>query len=130
MLQTDAEDLLSLRVPAEIDVIPVVRAGRATPQPLPPRMLFEGAVSGVGETTDWSAAAQLARRAQVILAGGLNPSNVAAAIARVQPFGVDVSSGVERAPGLKDPELIHEFVASARSANVGTGTVGSRALVE
>lgn len=130
MLQTDAEDLVSLRVPSEIEVIPVVRAGRATPEPLPSRMLFEGAVSGSGETTDWSAAAQLARRTQLILAGGLNASNVASAITRVRPSGVDVSSGVERAPGLKDPELIHEFVTTARAANVGTGTVGSRALVE
>jgi phosphoribosylanthranilate isomerase len=130
-LQADAEDLAALRVPSELALIPVVRAGRAAPEPLPRRMLFEGPVSGAGETADWSAAAALAPHSQLILAGGLNSSNVANAIARVRPFGVDVSSGVECAPGLKDSALIHDFVRAARSAaDVGTRHGGSRALVE
>jgi phosphoribosylanthranilate isomerase len=57
---------------------------------------------GTGRTVDWTAAAALAARRRVLLAGGLTPENVAAAVARVRPFGIDVSSGVERSPGVKD----------------------------
>ena len=57
---------------------------------------------GTGRTIDWSAAAAVAARRPVFLSGGLTPSNVADAIARVRPYGVDVSSGVETAPGIKD----------------------------
>ena len=73
-------------------------------------------VSGSGQTTDWDAAAELALRAQVILAGGLNPMNVGNAVRRVRPFGVDVSSGVEEAPGIKNSGMIEQFVAAARFA--------------
>lgn len=119
VLQTDIEDLASLRVPEGLHVVPVVRAGRELPSELPARGLFEGPVSGTGMTTDWSAAAQLAARTQVILAGGLQPANVAEAIAAARPFGVDVSSGVEAEPGLKDPARIYEFVRKARDAGNG-----------
>ena len=57
---------------------------------------------GTGRTIDWDLAAAVARRRRILLAGGLNPDNVAAAVERVRPFGIDVSSGVERAPGVKD----------------------------
>jgi phosphoribosylanthranilate isomerase len=119
VLQTDIEDFASLRIPNGLAVTPVMRAGRELPQELPTRMLFEGPVSGTGTTTDWSAAARLASRTQLILAGGLKPTNVAAAIAAARPFGVDVSSGVEAEPGLKDPAKIHEFVRNARAAANG-----------
>jgi len=119
VLQTDIEDLASLRIPNGLAVTPVIRAGRELPRELPSRMLFEGPVSGTGITTDWSAAAQLASRTQLILAGGLKPANVAAAIAAARPFGVDVSSGVEAEPGVKDPARIHEFVRNARAADNG-----------
>jgi len=78
--------------------------------------LFEGPVSGSGRTTDWDAAGDLARRLDVILAGGLNSGNVGAAIRHVRPFGVDVSSGVEDQPGIKNTEMIEQFVAAARMA--------------
>ncbi len=79
-------------------------------------MLFEGPVSGSGQTTDWEAAADLARRCELILAGGLNPLNVGVAVRHVRPFGVDVSSGVEEQPGVKSAEKIEQFVAAARVA--------------
>lgn len=70
---------------------------------------------GQGVQVDWESAAVLANSRPLMLAGGLNPENVARAIAIVRPIGVDVSSGVERA-GVKDPERIHAFIAAARSA--------------
>jgi phosphoribosylanthranilate isomerase len=118
VLQTDAEDLPTLQVPVGLTVMPVVRAAGPT-SARHPRMLFEGPVSGVGATSDWRTAAQLARTTQLVLAGGLNATNVADAIAAVRPFGVDVSSGVETAPGVKDPTRIHEFVRRARAAANG-----------
>jgi len=114
VLQTDYEDLAGLNLPADLQVLPVVRTGKALPNPLSRRLLFEGPVSGTGETADWVRAAELAARTQLILAGGLNPDNVADAIAKVKPFGVDVSSGVESSPGVKDIKMISEFVRAAR----------------
>ena len=57
---------------------------------------------GTGRTIDWTAAARLAAQRKILLAGGLTPENVAEAVAQVRPFGIDVSSGVERSPGIKD----------------------------
>src|SRR5712672_3563599 len=118
--QTDVEDLRELKIPAHIKVLPVVRFGRKTPNPLPARMLFEGPSSGIGELADWGRAAELARQTEIILAGGLSAQNVAnrlnclGHILRGQAAGVDVSSGVEEVPGVKDPAKIHEFVRTAR----------------
>jgi phosphoribosylanthranilate isomerase len=118
LLQSDAEDLAQLRLPAALETLAVVREGGALPLPLPGRILFEGPASGRGAVSDWSAAAALARRTQLVLAGGLNALNVGAAIAQVRPFGVDVSSGVEERPGLKSPAAIMSFVAAVRGARV------------
>jgi phosphoribosylanthranilate isomerase len=85
---------------------------------LPPRLLFEGTQSGTGRASDWDEARALARATQLVLAGGLHSGNVAAAIVRVRPFGVDVSSGVERTRGRKDPAMIKEFVARVRALEV------------
>jgi phosphoribosylanthranilate isomerase len=71
---------------------------------------------GTGVTADWPAAATLARARRLLLAGGLNPDNVAAAMARVQPYGIDVSSGVERSPGVKDHDKLAALFAAVRSA--------------
>ena len=71
---------------------------------------------GTGNTVDWTRAAAAARSRRVVLAGGLTPENVADAIATVRPCGVDVSSGVEDAPGVKNPDKVARFLARARSA--------------
>lgn len=117
VLQTDSVDLRSLQLPRQLDLLPVLRNAQDGVD-LPARLLFEGLASGTGMPCDWSAAQQVARRTQLVLAGGLNPNNVASAIAQVQPFGVDVSTGVETRPGVKSPAHIALFVAAARASSV------------
>ena len=116
MLQTDIEDYAALKIPRRVLRLPVVRANHAARADYPLRLLFEGARSGSGELSDWQQAAALAARAKLIRAGGLNPGNVAAAIATVRPYGVDTSRGVESRPGVKNPASIGEFVQAARAA--------------
>lgn len=70
---------------------------------------------GTGRVADWSAAAQMARKRRVLLAGGLNPDNVNDAVAQVRPFGIDVSSGVESSPGIKDRNRMAAFFKAVRS---------------
>jgi phosphoribosylanthranilate isomerase len=69
----------------------------------------KGQVGGTGETCDWDLARQAHKYGPIILAGGLNPANVARAIALAQPQAVDVASGVEAKPGKKDPEKLRAF---------------------
>jgi len=77
----------------------------------------EKAPGGTGKTFDWSLADNLpeAARRKLVLAGGLSPDNIEAAVTTVRPFGVDVCSGVERSPGVKDPEKIETFIQGARN---------------
>jgi phosphoribosylanthranilate isomerase len=70
---------------------------------------------GTGRTIDWRRAASAARTRRIVLAGGLTPDNVADAVETVRPFGVDVSSGVEDAPGVKNQDKVARFLVSARS---------------
>lgn len=85
-----------------------------------PIMLIDAAVKGVyggsGVTADWAAATELAKKYPLLLAGGLTPENVADAVRQVQPWGVDVASGVESAPGEKDAEKMSAFVKAVRVA--------------
>jgi phosphoribosylanthranilate isomerase len=76
-----------------------------------------GQFGGTGQRADWALAARLSARQRVILAGGLTPANVAAAVRQVRPYGVDVASGVEAAPGRKDPERVAQFIRAAREAS-------------
>jgi phosphoribosylanthranilate isomerase len=76
-----------------------------------------GAGGESGTPADWQRVARLAEKHPVMLAGGLRPDNVAAAIAQVGPFAVDVSSGVETTPGRKDAARIRDFVVEARRAS-------------
>jgi phosphoribosylanthranilate isomerase len=76
---------------------------------------------GTGEVFDWRRIPAPAR-ARIVLAGGLNPDNVAAAIAQVRPCAVDVSGGVEAAPGVKDAARIAAFMAAVRAADATTAT--------
>jgi phosphoribosylanthranilate isomerase len=76
---------------------------------------------GTGVPVDWTLAANVARRRRLVLAGGLTPDNVAAAIQAVRPYGIDVSSGVEASPGVKDFNKVARFIANARSAFASAG---------
>ena len=69
---------------------------------------------GTGITADWAAAAVLARQRPIVLAGGITPENVGDAVLTVQPFGIDVSSGVEDAPGIKNPEKLRALFEALR----------------
>jgi phosphoribosylanthranilate isomerase len=124
-VQTDANDFDALTVPVQCERLPVYRSGDAPREPSSARFLYEGARSGAGERADWTEAARLATHGALVLAGGLDVHNVAEAVRTVRPFGVDVSSGVERARGEKDPPLIREFVKTARAVHAALATQAS-----
>jgi phosphoribosylanthranilate isomerase len=121
-----AQDCLRYGVPylkamamadAEADLAPCMRAhARAL------GFLLDGHASGEqggsGKTFDWSRATALFDR-PLLLAGGLTAANVGVAIRTVRPYAVDVSSGVESAPGIKDAHRMHAFVAAVRRADRG-----------
>lgn len=79
-------------------------------------ILLDAPAPGAGQVFDWSLAENAPRDYRVIMAGGLTPENVSVAIRKVQPWGVDVSTGVELSPGKKDPTLIKRFVDAARNS--------------
>jgi phosphoribosylanthranilate isomerase len=79
-------------------------------------ILLDAPSPGSGKVFDWSLAGDAPDSVRLILAGGLTPDNVAAAVEEVQPWGVDVSSGVEREPGKKDALAVKRFIESARAA--------------
>jgi phosphoribosylanthranilate isomerase len=78
----------------------------------------DGVPGGTGETLDWELVRDARLDAPVILSGGLTPGNVADAIAATRPFAVDVASGTELAPGVKDPQKLEAFAAAVRGAEV------------
>lgn len=78
-------------------------------------VMLDAPTPGGGVPFDWEVVGDLAAQHRVLLAGGLTPDNVGEAIRRVRPWGVDVASGVESGPGLKDPAAVARFVVAARS---------------
>jgi phosphoribosylanthranilate isomerase len=97
-----------------------VEAALSTDWPLSTTLLLDAADrarrGGTGQRVDWEGAARVARQRPVVLAGGLTPENVEAAIEQVAPLGVDVSSGVEDAPGVKNADKVATFLMRARRA--------------
>ena len=83
-----------------------------------------GSYGGTGRVADWSSAARLAKRYPLFLAGGLKPENVAEAVRQVNPWGVDVASGVESSPGKKDLSKMNAFVQAVHS--IRSNEVGSQ----
>jgi phosphoribosylanthranilate isomerase len=79
-------------------------------------VLLDSPTPGSGATFDWSQVADLPQRRRVVLAGGLNAANVAEAVERVRPWGVDVVSGVEASAGRKDPDALAAFIETAKDA--------------
>jgi phosphoribosylanthranilate isomerase len=78
----------------------------------------KGAYGGTGVTADWNKVAELAKQYSLLLAGGLTPENVGDAVRHVNPWGVDVASGVEASAGQKDPSKMRAFVQAVRSAKI------------
>lgn len=89
-------------------------------------VMIDGAEPGSGEVFDWGLAEDAPTAGhRVVLAGGLRPDNVGDAIERVQPWGVDVATGVEWAPGAKDAVKLRTFIANAKAASAEPGLPGS-----
>lgn len=118
-VQADAvawrEQLSGLRLPSWCSPLPVFRNQMPDKSSLGP-CLFESNHSGQGARANWELAASASRQRTLILAGGLNLANVGEAIRRVNPRGIDVSSGVEIAPGKKCPVMIKEFIDAVKYA--------------
>lgn len=90
-------------------------------------VMIDGAEPGSGEVFDWRLAEGAPTAGhRVLLAGGLHPANVVDAIERVRPWGVDVATGVERAPGYKDAVKMREFIANAKAAGARVRAAGDR----
>lgn len=79
-------------------------------------VMLDAETPGSGQVFDWALADAVPKGVPVLLAGGLTPDNVAAAIDQVQPWGVDVATGVESSPGHKDPRLLRAFIRAAKEA--------------
>jgi phosphoribosylanthranilate isomerase len=120
LLQAEPSDALQRALDGRVRLLPVLHDDPDLLSRLPveaPLVLLEAeGRGGRGIPPDHARAAAAARRVRLVLAGGLTPENVGAAIAAVRPFAVDVSSGVESAPGVKDPHRIAAFIAAVRRA--------------
>lgn len=93
-------------------------------------LLVDGDTPGSGKVFDWRLAEGVADPTRLIVSGGLRPDNVADAVAHLHPAWVDVSSGVESAPGRKDPLLVRDFVVNARQAGTEVARIHEEANPE
>ena len=120
LVQAEPSDDLERALDGRARLLPVLHDGPDLLTHLPvgaATVLLEAeGRGGRGVSPDRARAAALARRVRLVLAGGLTPENVGAAIAAVRPYAVDVSSGVESSPGVKDPRRIAAFIAAVRRA--------------
>ena len=119
MAQVHSDALLEIQGVA----IPIVRAVHLAGDGIEPNVSDELVLldahdpvqhGGTGKTIDWQRASIIARRRRIFLAGGLTPANVQQAIAEVRPYAVDVASGVESAPGIKDHKMLRAFIDAAK----------------
>lgn len=121
-LHGDEDEAMAAGIPLPVIKAVSARGGTFADRPWPERvMLLVDADDpirrgGTGVTADWAVAAALARTRRVLLAGGLGPDNVAEAIERVRPFGIDVSSGIEVSPGVKDRTRLAALFEAIRVA--------------
>ena len=113
-IQGEADDVLLHQSENRPLLLPVFRDNQPIKNKYPTRILFEGPNSGSSEIANWKKASEIAGKTEVILAGGLDLTNVEKAIRIVSPWGVDISSGVESAPGIKDPKKIRDFINCVR----------------
>ncbi len=107
----------ALRPPDQAGMLELLQ--KYPPRFEPPAYLIDsyrlGQFGGTGQTANWSLAASLSLHSPLLLAGGLTPENVAQAVRQVRPWGVDVASGVESAPGRKDPIKLQRFLSAAKT---------------
>lgn len=117
MLQVDVGELGALELPRTLQVLPVAST-RAPPPEAPPRqLLLERPPTDDGAGWDEAGIRALARRTRLVLAGGLDAGNVGRLVRTLVPWGVDVSRGVEIAPGIKGHDLIRRFAQAARTTH-------------
>jgi phosphoribosylanthranilate isomerase len=115
MLQVDVGELDSLALPETLQVLPVASTRNASSGALPRRLLLERPPADDDAGWDEDGIRALSRRTRLVLAGGLDAGNVGPLVRRLVPWGVDVSRGVEVAPGIKGQDLIRRFVRAART---------------
>lgn len=121
--QSDATDFNGTLCAVSMDRrVPVVRLGDGFDTAMADHegsiVLVEGQESGTGQPASWLDAKPWIHRCRIVIAGGLNIENVGEVVRSLQPFAVDVSSGVESAPGVKDAAMIREFVRAVREGEV------------
>ena len=117
-----APAIVAVRLPSGLDADRLLAQMQSLAQNEVPLFLVDSFVrgrwGGTGRVADWDLAGKLAQCFPMMLAGGLNPENVAEAIRNVRPWGVDVSSGVEKAPGIKDRSKMERFIAAAKGVEL------------
>ncbi len=117
-----APAIVAIRLPSDADGGELLARMQSLARNKVPLFLVDSFVrgrwGGTGRVADWDLAGELAQHFSIMLAGGLNPENVVEAIRKVRPWGVDVSTGVEKAPGIKDRPKMERFIAAAKGVEL------------